>query len=171
MATLLVRILLFLSSYAPLLVIIGIRHYNDSQGLAIAAFAVAVLGVCALFIYIRAARRMSPVQIDTNAVEARSGETMGYIVTYLIPFLDFNLGDTEDAIALAVLIFILGVIYVNSNLVTVNPILNLAGFHLFEVSTSDGPRKTLLSRRSYIPPKGTLSAVALGNYALMEKER
>lgn len=169
MATLFVRILLFLSSYSPLLVIIAIRHYNDAKGVAIASFVIAALAVCALFLYIRMAQRLSPVSINTTYVEARSGETMSYIVTYLIPFLDFNLGDIEDAIALAVLIFILGVIYVNSNLVSVNPILNLAGFHLFEISSAGGPRKTLLSRRSYIPPEGTLTAVALGNYALMEK--
>ena len=77
-----------------------------------------------LFLYIARARRLSPTTVETTSVQPKSGEVMSYVVTYLIPFLDFDLGKTEDMVALLILLVVLAVIYINSNMVTVNPVLS-----------------------------------------------
>ena len=94
---------------------------------------------------------------------------MSYIVTYLIPFLDLDLKSGSDVGALLVLLAVIGILYVNSNLIYINPILNLVGFHVYEVSGEDGRPSALLTRRGYIPPGERLRVVSLGNYVLMEK--
>ncbi len=67
---------------------------------------------------------------------------MAYVASYIIPFVSFSLTNVQQALALGVFFVVLFVIYVHSNMIYVNPMLNLGGYHLYEVEIegNDGPR-------------------------------
>lgn len=149
MPRLYIRIVLFLSSYAPLLALFGVRRRHCLPQL-IALEVVAVLSVLVLWAFVRVQRGYADASIKIEGWDTKDAETLGYIATYLVPLLSLNLGNFDDVLALGVFAFVLGVVYCNSSLMYTNPMLNLMGYHLFEVKESGGPTWTLLSKRKHL---------------------
>jgi hypothetical protein len=149
MPRLYVRIVLFLSSYAPLLALFGVRRRHCVPEL-IALEATAVVSVLVLWLFVRMQRGYADTSIKIESWDTKDADTLGYIATYLIPLLSLNLGNFDDVLALGVFAVVLGVVYCNSSLIYTNPMLSLMGYHLFEVKESDGPIWTLLSRRKHL---------------------
>jgi hypothetical protein len=61
------------------------------------------------------------------------------------------------------------VLYVNSNMLFTNPMLNLAGYRTYEVEEDSGRVSVLLTRRRLVRPQSDLRVVAVGPYMLLEK--
>lgn len=163
------RILLFLSSYAPLLVILGIRDSFGHPAVSYALFVVAAVSVAGLAAYLAVARRLAPNLVTVQASSTRDGEAMSYIVTYLLPFLGLDSERPADQISLAVFLLVLAVLYVSSNLIHMNPMLNLFRYRILEIDASDGKRSILITRRSYIRPGTQVRSVSLSDSILLEK--
>lgn len=81
------RLILFLSSYAPLFLIIAMRGWSDSRYLAVGLAIVAVLSILMLFVFLRVAQKLAADRVKIDSVASRDGDAMSYIVTYLLPFL------------------------------------------------------------------------------------
>ena len=94
---------------------------------------------------------------------------MSYIVTYLLPFLAVKMSDKMDLASLGLLLFVVGVLYVNSNLIHTNPILSMMGYHLFEIEDSEKKTSTLICKRQYVRTGSQLNAISIGDYILVEK--
>lgn len=163
------RILLFLSSYAPLLIILGIRNSFGHKTVSIVLFSVAVLSVLALLGYLALVRRLGSHSVTVQAASSRDGEAMSYIVTYLLPFIGLDSSARADQISLGVFLLVLAVLYVSTNLIHMNPVLNLLGNRILEIDSADGKRSILITHRAYIRPGTTIDAVSLGDTILLEK--
>ena len=161
------RVVLFVSSYAPLLIILAIEN-RTNRVLAISILAVAAISVIALFWFLATARRLQPITEQLDDVSSRDSDVMSYIVTYFLPFLGINLVEIGKAASLLIVFLVLGVIYVHSNLIYINPVLNFAGYHVFEVVNSHETRRFLITRRDYVKRGTTVSGALLGNYILLE---
>ena len=74
-------------------------------------------------------------------------QVMAYIASYLIPFMGLDFSKIENLISLLVFFFILMAIYINSNLIHINPMLNLAGYHVYEIETDTGVTQTIISKK------------------------
>jgi hypothetical protein len=163
------RLILFLSSYAPLFLIIAVRGWKDSRNIAIGLAIAAVLSVIILFVFLRVVQKLAPDKVGVSSVISRDGDAMSYIVTYLLPFLAVKLNDPTDLVSLAVVLFVIGLLYVNSNMIHTNPVLNIAGYHIFEIEDSNGKTTALICKRSYVRVGSQLDAVSVGDYVLLEK--
>lgn len=95
---------------------------------------------------------------------------MSYIVTYLLPFLAVKLNDVTDAGSLAIVLLVIAILYVNSNMIYTNPVLNIAGYHVFEIEDGDGKTTALISKRAYIRTGSEIDVISLGDYVLLEKK-
>ena len=85
-------------------------------------------------------------------------------------FLELDLTNPRKAAALILLFVVLAVLYVNSNMIYINPVLSLAGYHVFEIVDDSGKRSVLITdHRSYIPRGTTLSVASLTNTIVVEK--
>lgn len=66
-------------------------------------------------------------------------ETVAFLVTYIIPLLffimDFDIGNTRNLIMFFAILFIIGVIYINTNLFYTNPSLSILGYRIYKVTT------------------------------------
>jgi drug/metabolite transporter (DMT)-like permease len=164
------RLILFLSSYAPLFLIVAMRGWRDSRHLAVGLAIVAVLSVVVLFAFLHTAQKLSAGKVSVSSVISRDGDAMSYIVTYLLPFLAVKLNDPTDVISLGIVFVVIGLLYVNSNMIHTNPVLNIVGHHIFEIVDSDGKTTALICKRSYIRTGSEIDAISIGDYVLLEKK-
>ena len=122
-----VRIILFLSSYFPLAVIFFIVYRCTNPQFAWAALVLGALGLIGLFSYLTLVSRVSPLPLNVASVNRRDSEAMSYIVTYVIPFLAFPSEAQSKALPLLIFFLTIAVIYINSQMIHINPILNVVG--------------------------------------------
>lgn len=164
------RLILFFSSYAPLFLIIAMRGWDKSRYLALGMAIIAVLSVVVLFVFLRIAQKLAADKIIVSSVVSRDGDAMSYIVTYLLPFLAVKLNDVTDAGSLGIVLLVIAVLYVNSNMIHTNPVLNIAGYHIFEIHDTDGKTTAFICRRGYIRTGSEMNVISVGDYVLLEKK-
>jgi hypothetical protein len=134
MPTIYMRVLLFLSSYFPLFLILGILFANKNWIAALAMLLLGLLSLLELWRYIHD-RQRNQQHSFTKILDysRRDNEAMGYIASYVVPFASFSLETIPQILALSVFVIVLLVLYVNSNMIYINPMLNLVGYHLYEI--------------------------------------
>jgi hypothetical protein len=86
----------------------------------------------------------------------------------LIPFLDIKLDEISSAVSLLLFFLVVGVLYVHSNLIYINPTLNLMRYHLFEIELEGGMTSALLSKRRFVERGASIPVVSLGEQILLE---
>lgn len=121
-----------------------------------------------MVVYFRVANRIAPIQVKVVGIQRRDGEAMSYIVSYIIPFLAIPFSNWEQGVALSIFFVVLGILYVNSNMIHINPMLNLAGYHLYEITLEDGGIHCLITRHR-ITRGEQLDVIKAGTDILLEK--
>jgi hypothetical protein len=117
----------------PLFLLIALRSINHSDGIAIAGGVLTLLGCAGTATFLWAARRKAAGDYQLLEVENRDSDVAAYAATYLLPFLTVFSGAWQDVASLAAFIAIIGLVYVRSRLIYVNPVLALLGFRLWRV--------------------------------------
>jgi phosphatidylglycerophosphate synthase len=168
MGSILARFLLFLSSYFPLAAIFFILFVGKQPWVAIGILSIGLLGLLGMTWYLRVVNRIGPIQVKVRDIQRRDAEAMSYIVSYLIPFLAVPFNGWEQGFALSIFFVVLGILYVNSNMIHINPMLNLVGFHLYEITFEDGAIHSLITRRRIVRGE-KLSVIKVGEDILLEK--
>lgn len=168
MSTRLARAVLFLSSYAPLALIFTGLFWRDHPTAAAVNLAMAVLSLLGLGAFFLGAHRLAPRQSKVVYVRGRDDQVMSYVMSYLVGFLSVAFGDVRQLLALAAFFLLLAFIYVNANVIHVNPTLNLLGYHLYEVTLEDGETYNLIAR-GRIRRGATLSFVTIGGDILLQR--
>lgn len=145
---------LFLSSYSPAFLILAVRSINHSTVLFATSLCVAAISAAAFGLFIWLARKGGPFRARIEDVEPRDGDLAAYVATYLLPFVVVFGATLQDAIALALFLFFIGLLWVNSRMIYLNPLLALIGYHVYVVQMRPVgvgeadilPRSFLLSR-------------------------
>lgn len=130
------RLLLFASSYSPLLLLVGIRH-DPGKGQLI-WIGCAILGAAALVVVLLAARRVIARDRLFTAIDDRGGDSAGYLATYLLPFLTVGDANARDITSYVIFILIVGTIYVRSSLLSINPLVYIFGRRIVSATVADG---------------------------------
>jgi hypothetical protein len=170
MPSVLVRTMLFLSSYFPLALIFFFLFIQQQPVWAIAILAVGMLGLVIMLLYFFSfAQRFAPIQEKISGVHGRDAEPMSYIASYLIPFVALPFSGWQQGIALLILIGVLGIVYVNSNMIHINPMLNLLGYHLYEITVEDSKEPYSLIAHRRIGRGETIHLIDIGEGIFLEK--
>jgi hypothetical protein len=158
-----VNVTLFLSSYLPLFILVGVRSIGRSTLIVWVCVGFVVAAVIGTAVFLAAITSRNQLPIEVTSIENRDGDVAGYAATYLLPFVTVFTGTWQDLTSLLGFIGILGIIYVRSRLIYINPTLALLGFHLSrllyqtprpagstpaETSANDWPR-FIITRRSF----------------------
>jgi hypothetical protein len=138
------RWLLFASSYSPLFALTAIRL--DAGVVRTVLYCLAAFGAGGLAVVVAAAWRILPRERSFVVVEDRGADVAGYLVTYLVPFLTVSDPTTRDVVAYALFLGLVGVVYVRSSLIGVNPLAYLFRFRLFSVRDAGGASLLLMAR-------------------------
>jgi len=117
----------------PMFMLIGLRSIDHANAIAAASGVLVVLGAVGTLAFILTAHRKTAGDYELLDVENRDADVAAYAATYLLPFLTVFSEDWRDVVSLAAFIGFLGIVYVRSRLIYVNPVLALLGFRLWRV--------------------------------------
>jgi len=171
MPNLFTRVVLFLSSYTPLFLIMAVKYGTNHSYFALSMVLLSVVSVLIRLLYLKTAARMSVDRVVVEKISGKDTEAMSYIVTYLIPFLDIKIDEPSNFISLLILFMVVAVVYVHSNLIYINPTLNILKYHLFEIEIEGGKTAALLSKRSFVERGSNISVISLGDQIFLEALR
>ncbi len=155
-------LLLFLTSYIPLFLLIALRYTLIKRDyLVFGGFSFDGIFLCLklfwlpltlLFISILSLLccRIFLSKLDIDAkngntatvekIENRNSESLGYIATYIIPFISTN---GEDVIEVTTFFFLMAIIYgvyIRSNMILINPVVNLR-YSIYNIEYTCGKDK------------------------------
>lgn len=163
-----VRAALFLSSYAPLFVILAIRFQQSilrglCAGLALIGFSylAVVLGAVSR----SAQQRAYPVV----AVRDASGQAAGYLATYILPFVTAPSPSAADLAGYCILAIVALVIFMRSELAQINPTLYVLGWRVASINT--GTTGYYLVCRRLPRPFTEINAVRVAGLLVREERR
>ena len=170
MPTIFVRCMLFISSYFPLALIFGILFAVQQPVLAGSVVLVGLIGLIFTLVYVFVfSRRLEPLQGKIVERQEKGSEVMGYIASYVVPFATFPLGGWQQIGAFLLFMFVLGIVYVNSEMIRVNPVLNLLGYRLYEVTVENGEDSIFLITRRHVKRGDIIRIVDVGPGIFLEK--
>ena len=141
-------LLLFLSAYAPLLLILVIKDYDPQQfhwlpqhQLFSVTILLIAIGSCIGILH--AARDIqSGLSVEITKASNKSGEMFGYTIPYMLSFLRIDLGDWQTLLSLFIFLAMIFVIAYRTQTVFVNPVLALAGYMLIDCTFKRGITET-----------------------------
>ena len=133
-----IRILMFLTSYFPLFVIIMIKHYEQIEVFYVLIPIIVISSIGLLHVFSTLNKIGGSYTIGNNVVakgriENTSKATLEYFLTYVVPLLAFNLSGWQEFSIFGIVFFIIGVLYVKSDLIYMNPTLILLRFNIYKL--------------------------------------
>lgn len=148
------QFVLFVTSYMPLFILIILRQISENYsyfhwgglncdaiilciqkfGLSIILLLISLIGVLGCKLLFENLKELSPngENVTISKIDNKNSESIGYIATYIVPFLFQSFNGWYELVALSFLLVIIYRIYINSNLILINPILSFK-YSLFEI--------------------------------------
>lgn len=100
--------------------------------------AISILGLCyCLYAYSRfdfELKGASEIPFEVRKVENINYEHLTFLATYVVPLISFDFDSGRQIIVLALLLVVMGVIYIKTDLFYANPSLALLGFYIYRAS-------------------------------------
>lgn len=145
---------LYVTSYIPLFLIVIIKQLSVNWnflcwaglsreaiscflshfGMSIFLIFVSVLGVTGMTILLRNFNRnlRNGSVVVVRKINNRNSEVIGYIATYIVPFLSSDFSSLMDCVIFIIVMVLIYMIYVNSTMIMINPLLSLK-YSLLEI--------------------------------------
>ena len=131
-----IRPLMFLSSYTPLFLILGIRFFPSSA--AWACFSLGAIGFAVTFFWLLTPRGQSGHEFVVEEVHEAGSEAAGYLSSYLLPFFNVASPGIRDILVYGGFLLTAGAIYTHSSVMRINPTLYLLRRSIYEIVDSSG---------------------------------
>lgn len=149
-----VQILLFIISYAPLYFILFFQNINDTlydkQNLFIGwrallmenkiSISFLLLIICSIslyFILYKIILQSSTVVIKVDSIQDNHSEHLSYLATYILPFVGLKVDVWQNIASTFALFFVLGHIYIKTNLILTNPTLTFFKYSISKINEED----------------------------------
>lgn len=126
-----VKLGLFLSAYLPLFLILAIKNWYDVTATNILLIVCLYSFIWFLIIWVR--KKETTDLFKVVRVENKSKDALTYLVPYIISFISFDMTKWQDLTALFILLVLLFAVYVNSDLLYINPLLALFSYQIYQV--------------------------------------
>jgi hypothetical protein len=95
-----------------------------------------LLGISLFIGNMRKASEISGHQFKIKRVQNKNTESIGYIATYLVPFMFQGFSTAFEILSFFLLLLVMYIIYTHSTLIIVNPILSLK-YSLYDIQFED----------------------------------
>lgn len=147
-----IKIILFISAYTPLFLIFILRYLEVQMILFWVLICILIFLNSIWFLLFKLTKKWTSKTFTVKNSVNRTSDALNYIIAYIIAFLGFQFEKWQDWIALIILLFIIFFIYINSNLIFINPILNIFGYKIQDVETSLGEHIILITKKNKLEP-------------------
>jgi hypothetical protein len=168
MPSLITKLILFLSSFSPLMLVFALL---DSWGRGLPTqicIGLAVASWLGLFVIIRVAASLAAVPVRVATATLRDTELLAYVVTYFVPFLTVPADSLRRALALGIFVVLIAIFYVQGEMYHWNPILGLFGYHVMQIETTGGSVINVITKRSTVSSGTELSLKPASNRVYWE---
>jgi hypothetical protein len=183
----LAQFVLFVSSYLPLFILITVRQVSENTeflnyagfsllslklfilkfGLSLILIFVSIIG---LFGYLQTLGNLEEVAKNGNPitikdVKNKNSEAIGYIATYIIPFLFQSFNGWYECLSVLFLMAIIYRIYINSSLLLINPLLSFK-FSIYEIEYLENKKNKnglIISRNKYLQDDANIKIYEIGH--------
>lgn len=146
-----VKLLLFVSAFTPLFLILIIKIFQKQVTGIVGGTIILIVANLIFFVLLRMSKSYKNPKIIKVAEEKEVKDAyLLYILPYIIPFLQFSYSSYIDLLCIGILILLLAFAYVNSNLIYVNPLLNIFGYNTFKVIDEHKNVYLVLSKKKSI---------------------
>lgn len=178
---------LFVTSYLPLFVLIVFRQVSENfeflsyGGFSLTSihvfatkfglsFILILISIIGLFGYWKTLGNIEEVAKNGRPVKVKNvinknSEAIGYIATYIIPFLFQSFSGWYECFSVLFLLAIIYRIYINSSLLLINPILSFK-FSIYEIAYLDGDKEKsglVISRDKYLQDEADIKIYEIGH--------
>ena len=151
------RIGLFLSSYTPVVIMIFLNDMKEFSlkqvGITLHKNTVFWGILTGIFVVSLLMLVLWLVRMDRNAgnqiklyeiydIKSNDGEILSYFVTFVIPILSLKVDSAPSIVMNVMIIALVGIYFVQNNVLHFNPLLLLAGYHIY----SDSADHIIISR-------------------------
>ncbi|MDU9377094.1 hypothetical protein McpSp1_17400 [Methanocorpusculaceae archaeon Sp1] len=126
-----VKIGMYLSAYLPLFLLLMVL--NEFQIFTILLFTISLVGVVLWGVMLYLRKQETSENFTVGSVENISKDVVAYIIPYFISLLNYDLTKWKDLFVLLFLLVLLLIIYIRGNLLYVNPILLVLGYHIYRL--------------------------------------
>lgn len=131
-------ILIFISAYAPLLLILIVKDYDPEHfsllpqhPILCVTLLIFAIGSC-IGVLSSVKTIKSGLTVEVTKAANKSGEMFGYTIPYLLSFLKIDLGDWQIVTSLLIFLSMMFIISYRTQTVFVNPVMALAGYMLVD---------------------------------------
>lgn len=111
--------------------------YYDNTIILYSVITTIAVGFIGLFITFYVLNRISGEYKQATSIKPESKINFQYFLAYIIPFVAIDIDSTRQILAYAVLFIFIGILYVKTELIYVNPTLTMLGYHLFKIKIND----------------------------------
>ena len=145
---------LFITSYIPLFLIVIAKQLKDGRdylcwggwngdalrccathfGMSLVLAVLTIVGVGGIIVLLRNLKTnlKNGQTVKVTKINNRNSEAVGYIATYIVPFLASDFTSCYECLIFVVVMALIYVIYINSNMILINPLLSI-WYSLLEV--------------------------------------
>lgn len=95
------------------------------------------------------------IPFEIKKIQSVNYEHLTFLATYVVPLISFDFSSGRQLIVLALLLVVMGIIYIKTDLFYANPSLSLLGFHIYQ---ADGNFKTGSRENIVLVCRGRLTA-------------
>ena len=174
-----IRLLLFLSSFAPLWMILSIflisnqRNFDViEQIMLIILLFITIVPIIILVLFIYKGERKT-TEKTTLTVKTHSNitkEFMIYLVTYTIPFVLYDTFDHYDFLAILIFTCAIGSIYLKSDMIFINPLFAFMNYKLHRIVNSKNTVCYILTKNDLFN-NNIIKTVRLDRYFYIEQKK
>ena len=156
------QFVLFITSYTPLFLLICLKQIHSNKefitwgsfthesiliyfqkfGLSTFLLIISLSGLIGSFFLFKNIEEHAKNgdNVTIKDVNNRNNESIGYIATYIVPFLFQSFSNWYEIVAFSFLMIIIYRIYINSNLIIINPLLSFR-YSIFQLEYESANRK------------------------------
>lgn len=140
------KAMLFVSSYFPLWFVVFILYVKEHPYESAGLLTIAVASVAWMLLYLRKVQARNAITVQIARAKRCDHEALSYIVSYLLPFLALPAEGWQKITAMGVFYLLLGFLYVNTDMIHINPTLLMAKFRIYEIETNGGETRCVIAR-------------------------
>jgi hypothetical protein len=160
-----VQILLFIISYAPLYFILFFQNLNDKfykdqivfvgcrtilmkNKISISFLLLIVISISLYFVFYKIVMKSASEKIKVAQIQDNHSEHLSYLATYILPFVGLRFDSWQNIVSTISLFYVLGHIYIKTNLILTNPTLTFFGFSISKINDETENSKIIIHKTS-----------------------
>lgn len=166
-----IQILLFVISYSPLYLILFFQNLNDDiyikdtkvfiglkelislNKTSISFLALIIISISLYFLFFNIVLKSSSEKYTIKEVKSNSVEHLSYLATYILPFVGLKFDSWQSILATVSLFYVLGHIYIKTNMILTNPTLTFFGYSISTIIDSKEKIKLLIHKGELLKNK------------------